>query len=162
MGQYFLISQHFDKTTAKDFGLSEQSETFAVCENDGSVWQKAELYDFGWGKECGYIKLPIPNKHLLFDIVLHSTSDDDVYGAATLIAEDYSDALLVLCEKLLQKNADTVILQRLTEIFHLDSPINRSDTFGKELSQIQNDFERWKAVAQKVTASNISTLPNNP
>ena len=152
MGQYFLMSRRLNKTTAKDFGLCPQSETRAVCESDGSVWQKAELYDFGWGKECGYIKLPMPDEKLLFDIVLHSTSEEDVYGAAALITEAYSDALLVLCEDVLQKKTDACAVKRLIDVFRLEIPINRSKTIGKDLSQIQSDFERWKAVAERAKA----------
>ncbi len=149
MGEYFLMSYHFNKETAIDFGLYPIDENTAINLNDNSLWKKSNLYDFGWGQECGYIKLPLPDRVLLFDIVLHSTSKDDVYGSASMILKDYPEELLRLCEDLISKNRQNGELKRLIKVFNLKTPINRSKTTGKDFSQICNDFERWKYISKK-------------
>ena len=65
---YFLMSFRFNKQTAKDFDLIP-SGNFFIHKHDGSVWIEKKLYDLGWGKENGFMRLP----ELSFDDLCSST-----------------------------------------------------------------------------------------
>ena len=59
------------------------------------------MYDFGWGKENGFYKSPLPNFDILLELALNSKSRDDMYGAAAMFLENYADELLCQCETLI-------------------------------------------------------------
>ena len=101
MGKYFVMSKRFNKQYAKDFGLISNGNNTALDPTDGSLWTKTNLYDFGWEKENGYYKEPLPDFLSLFEITLCSNNDDDTYGAAAIILEKYPDELLIKCEQLM-------------------------------------------------------------
>lgn len=153
MGEYFLISKHFNKQNASDFGLIPNDENFATNPYDKSIWIKVNLYDFGWGKENGYYKHPLPDFLTLFEMVLYSENEDDVYGAAAIILEQYPEELLIQCEKLMVAQNRKNDFRKLSIVFKLNIEINRSPVLNKTYDQIQNDFERWKKVS--AMANNI-------
>ncbi len=78
--QYFMISHHFNKTSLTDFGLIFSDGKF-VC-SDGCEWIPRGLYDFGWGPENGYCRLPLPDFSVLITLASQNLLTDDVYGAA--------------------------------------------------------------------------------
>lgn len=80
MGNYFVMSMIFNKCSDSDFGLVSNGTDTAINPKDNSIWVKAALYDFGWGKENGFYKAPLPGFDILFDLALHSTNRDDMYG----------------------------------------------------------------------------------
>ena len=101
MGKYFVMSVRFNKCSALDFGLIPKDSGTAIDPNDNSIWVKTELYDFGWGKENGFYKAPLPDFDTLLELVLHSEDRDDMYGAAAIILEKYADELLYRCEAMM-------------------------------------------------------------
>lgn len=147
MGKYFFMSTRFNKRYAEDFGLISNHNDTAINPVDGSLWIKKNLYDFGWGKENGYYKEPLPDFSSLFEITLHSKNRDDEYGAAAIILEQYSDELLVKCEQLMIDKKHRKDFQKLTAIFKLKIATNRSSVLNKTCNQIQHDFERWCQVS---------------
>lgn len=148
MGKYFVMSRRFDKRSASDFGLVQKNENVAISLSDDSTWIKAELYDFGWGSEYGFCKLPLPSFSTLFELVLHSDDLDDMYGAASVILSKYPDMLLEKCEKIFNHRAKKEETERLVSIFNLEIPINRSPTDHKTIQQINEDFARWEALSE--------------
>ena len=60
---FFKMSFRFDKCTPEAFGLvlSENSENIYVDKSEGSLWKQQNLYDFGWGAEYGFVRLPEPS-----------------------------------------------------------------------------------------------------
>lgn len=98
MGVYFVMSIRFNKCTASDFGLILKDDCIAINPRDNSIWIKTSLYDFGWGKENGFYKKPLPDFDSLFEIALYSTNYEDMYGAAAIILEKFTDCLLGKCE----------------------------------------------------------------
>ncbi len=155
-GKHFRMSRRFNRHSAADFGLMEQSENLALCQADGSLWEKAALYDYGWGPENGYYKLPLPDFPDLMEILLHEESDEDVYGAAAIIERDYPEALLAQCEQFMQDTTHSAEFQKLSQVFRLHSPINRCPVVGKTSAEIQSDSERWKRIADFAAASSCS------
>ena len=95
MGNYFVMSMRFNKCNASDFGFILKDKNTAINPNDNSIWIKASLYDFGWGKENGFYKDPLPCFDSLFEIALYSTNSDDMYGAAGTFGREAGRSLRV-------------------------------------------------------------------
>lgn len=150
MGIYFVMSTRFNRNSATDFGLEPQDSETAINPKDGSIWKRTQLYDLGWGKENGFYKLPLPQFDILFELVLHSECDEDVFGAAAIILEKYPDLLLEQCEVLMNNRSKKKDFKKLVKLFNLKLPINRCPIDGKSYDQIQRDYTRWKKVSEMV------------
>lgn len=151
MGNYFLMSKRFNKQSPEDFGLisSKNPEVFTKPE-DLSQWKSRQLYDYGWGKENGYYKIPMPDFNGLVDIILKSKNDDDKFGAAAVILDDYYDELLEKCFEIFEDKKDVKKYADFFKVLNLRNPINRSSTMGKHYTRISEDFEKWKTIARKI------------
>lgn len=147
MGHFFVMSMRFNKSTAADFGFLSNDLYTAINPNDGSIWTKCTLYDFGWGKENGFYKTPLPSFEYLFDLALYSQDREDMYGAASIIVEKYADELLCQCETLMNDPTQKNEFKKLSKLFQLDMAVNRCSVLKKTYTQIQNDFLRWKNVS---------------
>ena len=145
MGIYFMMSFHFDKSKASDFGLIEKNENTAIDPRDNSIWEKCALYDFGWGAETGFCKQPIPEFDYLINLSLDSTDRDDKYGAAAVILKKYPNKLLNWCEKHYGKND----FKNAVDIYNLKNPINRCASKGQSREQIKSDYTRWLKIARE-------------
>ena len=148
MGDFFVMSTRFDKSSATDFNFISINTDLAVNPKDGAIWMRCALYDFGWGKENGYFRVPLPDFKLLLHLALYSTSREDAYGAAAVIIEKYAEDLLIQTEKIMINPSCRNDFLRLIRLFNLDYPINRSSIMNKSNAQIENDFLRWKAVSK--------------
>ncbi len=147
MGNYFFMSTRFNKCDAADFGLLSIDPNTAINPADNSIWKKTTLYDFGWGKENGFYKVPLPCFNTLFELVLYSTNRDDIYGAATIILENFPDSLLCQCEIFANDYSKKQEFKKMVELFGLKFPINRCSVVQKKYEQIQSDYLRWKRIA---------------
>lgn len=151
MGYFFRMSNRFNKRKPCDFGLVElQEEGYAIDPEDGSVWHRCSLYDFGWGAENGFYRTPIPEYCELLKIVLESDEYDDVFGAAAIILEDYPDELLVSCEEIFTSANCEKKKRKLAEVFQLRHGINHSRILGKTYQDIVDDANRWSAIGNLV------------
>lgn len=148
MGNYFVMSMRFNKSNASDFGFISNDTNTAINPNDNSIWIKAALYDFGWGKENGFYKAPLPSFNTLFELALYSTNRDDMYGAAAVILEKFADELLCQCEIFMNDRCRKKEFKKLVELFNLMLPINRCSVVRKTYEQIQNDYMRWKKISE--------------
>lgn len=148
MGKYFVMSVRFNKCSALDFGLIPKDSGTAIDPNDNSIWVKTELYDFGWGKENGFYKAPLPDFDTLLELVLHSEDRDDMYGAAAIILEKYADELLYRCEAMMNAPLRNKEFRRLAEVFRLEEPLTRCSVDQKTSEQIKSNHTRWKKIAQ--------------
>lgn len=148
MGNFFVMSTRFNKSSAADFGLVYKNAITATDPKDGSTWIKASLYDFGWGKENGFYKLPLPEFNLLLELALHSTNIEDTYGAAAVILEKYPDELLLQCEQIITDRSRKKDFRKMVELFMLKEPINRSAVLLKTNCQIQEDHTRWVKISE--------------
>lgn len=147
----FMLSKRFDKKTPGDFGLiASKDADIYIRPSDNSLWKRRNLYDFGWGKENGYYKLPLPQFDDLVNIVLNSECKDNKYGAAAIILDEYNDNLLSKCQKILKDKRNAKKYCDFFKILHLDVPLNRSSTLGKNYKEISEDFEKWKDISEQV------------
>lgn len=127
MGNHFLMSKRLNKQYPEDFGLisSEDSDAY-LKQEDHSQWKSRPLYDFGWGKENGYYKIPKPDFDGLVDIIMTSKEEDDKYGAAAVILDEYGDELLEKCFEILDDSKSSKSYFEFFMILNLKNPINRS------------------------------------
>ncbi len=151
MGQYFLMSRRYNKKSAEDFGLKEIDAQTAQCRSDGSLWKKTSLYDFGWGKEYGYCRLPEPKPDKLIDILINSSEEEDCYGAASILMDKYPDKLLTACETMaVEPESEKYI--RMYGALQLNRKMNYNAVEGKSLEELEKDHERWMALPVPETA----------
>lgn len=149
MGKYFKMSRRFDKRTPQDFGLTERSENGdAIDPEDGSQWHSCTLYDYGWGSENGFYRIPLPEFSALLGIVLDSNDQDDVYGAASVILELFPNDLLESLEHIYSCTGGNERKRKLATVFQLHLGINRSHTQGKHYSEIISDAHRWSVIGE--------------
>ena len=149
MGKFFVMSKRFNKQSALDFGLSDQGNGMAVNPDDGSLWKKDLLFDFGWGAENGYYRVPMPDFPHLMDVVLLEGNDEDVFGAAAIVERQYPEELLEYCEKIILDPERVEDFEKISRVFRLDHTINRSPTRGKQYQEILSDSERWKKISDQ-------------
>lgn len=150
MGKYFRMSYHFNKLALGDYGLVKaEDDTYAICPVDDSRWVPCSLYDFGWGCENGFYRVPLLNCEELFQLVLESEDNDDLYGAAAILMEKYPDKLLEYCEEVFTAPVHEGKAKRVADIFQLQLCINRSSNFGKKYEEITNDSDRWYSLGKK-------------
>ena len=149
--QYFRMSRRFNKNAVEDFDLLVVGETI-IDPSDGSFWIQKKLFDFGWGNENGFLRLPelqFPDYWLL---LTNSTIEENLYGAASLILEKHADELLFQLEELLcTKNAQISFgVKKAFRLLELETERNRSPIKGKTLHQINHDFSRWKSISNQI------------
>ena len=100
MKRYFYITIHFSPEYEGTV-LARLKDDLYINTETGETYRKRALYDFGWGKENGFYKAPLPDFDTLLELVLHSEDRDDMYGAAAIILEKYADELLYRCEAMM-------------------------------------------------------------
>lgn len=148
MGKFFVMSKRFNKQSALDFGLSDKGSGMAVNPDDGSLWKKDTLFDFGWGPENGYYRVPLPDFPHLLDIILLEGNDEDVFGAAAIVERQYPEELLEYCENIVLDPGRAEDFEKISRVFQLDYPINRSPTEGKQYQEVLSDSERWERISE--------------
>ena len=149
--KFFVMSKRYNKKTLEDFGLiqTKDPEVFKLP-SDSSLWKRRSLYDFGWGKENGFYRIPLPKFDGLVKLILHSKLEENKYGAAALILDDFGEELLLFCEEILKDRERAQKYLEFFRILHLEIPINRSMTWGKTLKQINQDSEKWKKISDQI------------
>lgn len=148
MGNWFVMSIRFDKCQALDFGFIQIDSERAVNPKDNSLWIKCKLYDFGWGQENGFYRVPLPTFYGLLDLVLYSNSKDDKYGAAAIILEKYAENLLSECEEYINNGSLESKFKKLVGVFNLQIPMNRCSIEGKTHDCIKCEYLRWKKISE--------------
>lgn len=143
----FMMSTRFNKQTPSDFNLEYINGKY-ISLIDGSEWEACALYDFGWGKENGFYKKPLGTFTELIKIVLDLTDQEDSYGATSIIEDYYSNELKSYLLTLINQQIDEETKERLSSIFKLYNPINR--TFNKDYSLEENkkEYQQWVEISK--------------
>lgn len=144
--KYFKMSRNFNKKNPKEFGFIIKDNKI-ILPLDHSVWEIKQLYDFGWGKENGFYKTPLPNFNELIDIILKENDEDDIYGAAAIILELYSKELLLYLESLGIPSQE--IKGKLNKVFQLQKPINRSFEMRMSVEEISKEHMKWINISKR-------------
>lgn len=151
--KYFMMSFRFNKTRPEDFDLhpSQQKQDIFVDLKDNSQWIKLDLYNFGWGNEVGFMRLPKLNFEQLWGLLLNSSIEENKYGSAFLIESEYPDELLNFLIELFNNTSQiSKSMKEAFKILKLDEVRNRSGVLGKSYNEIQNDFNKWKVISERI------------
>jgi hypothetical protein len=159
---YFMMSFRYNKITPEAFGLrqSDKPDIF-VYPDDQSQWKQRPLYDFGWGGEYGFVRLPVPDFDGLVNLVLHSKLADNRYGAAVILVQDHTQKLLPYCQNVLQSETTSKQHAEFFQILQLDIPLNHSyaiDAYSKRLLSTDKEWEKIAIEVQHYTAGYHSKL----
>lgn len=149
--KYFLLSSRYNKTKPSEFGMIRQSDdNIYLFSEDNSMWKQMDLYDFGWGKEIGFCRMPMLGFEQLFDLLVNSQDEDNRHGAAAILLDLYADSLLEKCLDIIRTNSNLAKYKYAFKILKLDNPVNRSSTCGKTVEDIESDYCKWKYISKKV------------
>ena len=153
----FMMSKRFNKTSCSDFGLYEKGgKYYSKC--DGSEWEPCSLYDFGWGRENGFFKVPLGDFSDLIKIVLDYSDEEDSYAAASIIIDIYASELKIFLLDLINSHNVSIDYDRLRSHFQLDVPQNRTFKVGMDLQEIEKEYADWKNISkyfQNINKSHI-------
>lgn len=148
---FFMMSMRFNKSTPEDFGLVQTDDSGVyIMQSDNSLWKKRDLYDFGWGKENGYYRLPLPCFDDLVSIILNSNLKNNKYGAAAIILDDYCEELYDKCDEILKDTQKVDEYSEFFSILQLEKPINRSTIVGKRSIQVSEDYNKWEEISKRL------------
>lgn len=149
----FLMSIRFNKQSPDDFGLTFKDGKF-IRIADNTEWVPSSLYDFGWGKEKGFYKIPLGSFDELMSLVLNDSDTEDSYGAAAIILELYPLELKkYLLEYMNQKVSfkDSFkrkkLSKKLAQIFRLHMGVNLTMNIGMSSGQIDKEYADWNSIA---------------
>ena len=95
--------------------------------------------------------MPMPGFNELVDIILFSKNEEDKYGAASVILDDFGDELLDKCVEIFDIKKDLNLYADFFKILQLQKPFSRSSTIGKNASCISADYSKWKLIAEQVS-----------
>ena len=142
--KYFKMNRPLEKKEPTDFGLIKTEEDgIYLSEEDGSKWRELYLYDFGFGREKGYERLPELSFSELFDLLVFSHENADHYGAASVLLTRHPEELLDVCLNLFEEEVDLDFFKDAFRTLKLEDPVNRCSTLGKTDDEILSDFDRW-------------------
>lgn len=145
----FLMSVRFNKQKAEDFGLIYRDGIFTRF-TDKTEWKPCKLYDFGWGNENGFYKIPLASFDELIEMVLSDEDEEDSYGAASIILNQHSNELKLYLLNIIATKAHNKSkrdLKRINDIFKLQRSINLTFSNGMSLQQIDNEYRDWCNIA---------------
>ena len=143
----FMMSKRFNKILYSDFDLYEKDGKY-YSNHDGSEWIPCILYDYGWGRENGFYKVPLGNFSDLIKIVLDDTDEEDSYAAASIILDVYASELKVFLLDLIDAYDKNIDYKKLKLIFNLDVPLNRTIKDKMNLQNIDKEYADWKYISQ--------------
>lgn len=150
--KYFLLSFRFNKSTPADFGLipSEEDSTLFIDKDDNSLWIWQKSYDFGWGNENGFMRLPELNFEQLWYLLTQSPNQDNMYGSAYIIEQRYPDKLLEVLTCIFEHNRNIIDdkLKNAFRILKLHEEFNRSEVLGKSYKEIDSDYKKWLDISK--------------
>jgi len=148
---YFRLSFRGARKNPED-GLRRLPDGSFVDVRDGSRWERRELYDFGSGNESGFMRLTALAWEDLWELILRSNLKDNRYGTAAVLEQQYPGQLLSALTRLLADSRATwdPQIKEALQILDLEVPVNRCEVIGKSPLEVQDEYERWKWVSDRV------------
>lgn len=147
----FMMSKHFNKSTPEEFGLTQSNDPdIFISLSDQSLWGKRQLYDWGWGRENGFYRLPLPSFEELVRIVINSMVEENCFGAASIILDDYVEDLQNYCLELFKRNSYPKDHIHFFNIMGLERPINRNSLESKDFDAVMKDYTLWVYISDQI------------
>ena len=149
---YFLVSMRYNRKNLEDYGLVYKDGKY-IRPEDNTEWCE-RMFDFGWGDELGFYKIPLGSFDELMTLVLNGVDAEDSYAAAAIILEDFPLELKkYLLEYMNQKVSfrDSFkrkkLSKKLTHFFYLERGNNLTAKEGMSTEQINNEYKDWRNIA---------------
>lgn len=95
----------------------------------------------------------------LWYLLTNSSIQENKYGSAYIIEQEYSEELLEVLMNIFTKQ-DDCIDEKMIEgfnILNLHKPKNRSTITGKSFRQIDDDFKNWKDISERIKNLNFKS-----
>lgn len=143
------MSMRFNKQSPDDFGLTFKDGKF-IRITDNTEWMPCKLYDFGWGKENGFYKIPLGSFEELMRLVLCDLDEEDAYAAASIIMGTYPLELKEYLLNLMNQKINFMNKRRIKQLnrfFNLHRSINLTPIDNLTRSEIEKEFQDWKNIA---------------
>jgi hypothetical protein len=136
---------------AEDFGLIPigNGERGRLLQ-DSSEWLPISLYNLGWGAENGYYRVPMLDFNRLFDLLIHTDDEDNLYGAASVLMDKYAEEVLNKVIEILNHEEDLSRYKKAFKALRLEQGMNHSVIVGKSVKEVEADHAKWRFVAERV------------
>ncbi len=156
--EFYKLSFRYHKDY-KDYGFTKINDDL-YKDKEGNYWENTGSFDFGWGEEIGYSRLPKLSFADNFLLLLKSKSDNNFYGAAAYL-------LKYDCEKLFDylSDSDTVnililkygrrYIKKRFRWIHLSNITNFFHTLGKDYEEICKDSDRSRQLIKLLKSKKV-------
>ena len=157
--------------------LVKNQEGFYISTENGAMYRKRLLYDFGWGQENGFEIIPKPSFQELMGLIEQPmnipqkrirryTKDElkefdiwknNFYGAISVIMQDYAEEFInYLCVAVDTDYFSNFTVKENFKYFSLDSKKARSEgkcvghILGRSYEDVLCSFDKWLEISSKV------------
>lgn len=172
----FYVTMHFMPQYEEEF-IRVHSDIFQSKIN-GMFFKKKLLYDFGWGQECGFQKLPelpfeglielvecqctLPKRNGLNHFSQKQVREYDIYwsnlyGSVSVIMQEYVEELInFLKSKINTDYFSCAGIRENFKCFSFSSAKMRENgripggNLTKSYEEVLNEHEKWKEISEEV------------
>jgi hypothetical protein len=152
--KYFMMSFMFNKKKPEDFKLIpvEHTDNTFIHKKYKSLWKQFDLYDFGWGEEYGFVRLPELTFDEIWYLLLNSKIDDNIFGSVAMISKVHFDELYKTLLNIFSNPNYTYSksLKKAFKLLKLEKRTNKSDVKGKDWLEIDRDYRKWVFISERV------------
>lgn len=122
----FMMSYKHDKITPEDFGLVERDGRY-FSKKDNSEWIKHSMFDYGYGPEDGFYKLPLGSFNDLISFIEGNyKKEDQSLCAAIMMMEMNPSEVKKYLLKVIKNNINSDYKHFLNYAFVIDAFSNKS------------------------------------
>ena len=136
----FMMSYKHDKTTPEDFGLVERDGRY-FSKKDNSEWIKHPMFDYGYGPEDGFYKLPLGSFNDLISFIEGNyKKEDQSLCAAIMMMEMNPSEVKKYLLKVIKNNLNSDYKKFLSYAFVVDAFSNKSI--------LEDEYEEWEHIGR--------------
>ena len=136
----FMMSYKHDKTTPEDFGLVERDGRY-FSKKDNSEWIKHPMFDYGYGPEDGFYKLPLGSFNDLISFIEGNyKKEDQSLCAAIMMMEMSPSEVKKYLLKVIKNNLNSDYKEFLSYAFVVDAFSNKNI--------LEDEYEEWEHIGR--------------
>ncbi len=136
----FMMSYKHDKTTPENFGLVERDGRY-FSKKDNSEWIKHPMFDYGYGPEDGFYKLPLGSFNDLISFIEGNyKKEDQSLCAAIMMMEMNPSEVKKYLLKVIKNNLNSDYKKFLSYAFVVDAFSNKSI--------LEDEYEEWEHIGR--------------
>lgn len=136
----FMMSYKHDKTTPEDFGLVERDGRY-FSKKDNSEWIKHPMFDYGYGPEDGFYKLPLGSFNDLVSFIEGNyKKEDQSLCAAVMMMEMNPSEVKKYLLKVIKNNINSDYRKFLSYAFVLDAFSNKNI--------LEDEYKEWEHIGR--------------